>query len=230
MSGIFVTGSNRGLGLEWVRQYAVDGWRVFATCRYPAEAAVLKKIADQYPKVSIHRLDITKAEDIRAIIWEMKGQPVDILLSNAAVYLEKERPEFGCFRYQEWTRTFEVNTLGGMRIAEALVENVAASEKRLIVSISSHMGSIADIQSPVSYYYRTSKAALNAAMHALSYQLKPEGIGVLILHPGGVKTRMGPLNGITPEVSVKGMRQIIDKFTLADSGRFFRWDGVEMSW
>jgi NAD(P)-dependent dehydrogenase (short-subunit alcohol dehydrogenase family) len=230
MPSIFITGSNRGLGLEWARQYAVDGWRVFATCRHPAEASELKELLEQYPKVSIHRLDVTRAEDIRAITWEMKGLPVDVLLSNAGVYLEKGRPEFGCFRYQEWAQTFDVNTFGGMRVAEALVENVASSKKRLIVAISSHMGSIAEIQSPGSYYYRTSKAALNAAMQALSHQLRPMGIGVLILHPGGVRTRMGPPGGITPEVSVKGMRQIIDRFTLADSGRFMQYDGIELPW
>lgn len=230
MSSIFITGSNRGLGLEWVRQCANDGWRVFATCRHPAEAFELRKLAEQHPTVSIHRLDVTLPEDIRAIIWEMEGEAIDILLNNAGTYLEKEGPEFGCFRYQEWAQTFAVNTMGGMRVTEALVDNVARSEKKLIVAISSHMGSIADIHSPGSYYYRSSKAALNAAMQGLSVQLRPLGIGVLILHPGGVKTRMGRRGAITPEESVRGMRQVIDRFTLADSGRFLRYDGIELPW
>lgn len=230
MSSIFITGSNRGLGLEWVRQCANDGWRVFASCRHPAEAPELRELAEQYPTVSIHRLDVTIAEDIRTITWEMEGAPIDILLSNAGVYLEKGGAEFGCFRYQEWSRTFEVNTMGSMRIAEALVDNVARSNKKLIVAISSHMGSITDIQSPDSYYYRSSKAALNAAMQGLSVQLRPMGIGVLILHPGGVKTRMGPRDGITPGKSIRGMRQVIDRFTLADSGRFLQYDGTELPW
>ena len=183
MPSIFITGSNRGLGLEWVRQCAADGWKVFATCRHPAEALELRELAEQYPGVSIHRLDVTISEDIQAITWEMEGEPNDILLSNADVYLEKGRPEFGCFRYQEWAQTFAVNTMGSMRVAEALVDNVAKSERKLIVAISSHMGSIADIQSPGSYYYRSSKAALNAAMQGLAVQLRPMGIGVLILHP-----------------------------------------------
>ena len=99
MSSIFITGSNRELGLEWVRQYADDKWRVFASCRHPAEANDLKKLAEQCPTINIHRLDITLPEDIRAIIWEMEGEPIDILLSNAGTYLEKGGPEFGCFRY-----------------------------------------------------------------------------------------------------------------------------------
>lgn len=230
MPTIFITGSNRGLGLEWAREYAADGWTVFATCRHPAEATALQNLAAKHENLTIHRLNVTKSEDIRAIIWEMRGRPIDILLSNAGVYLEKERPEFGCFRYQEWAQTFDVNVFGGMRVAEALVENVKQSQRRLIVAVSSHMGSIADTQSPDSYYYRSSKAALNASMQALSHQLRPMGIGVLILHPGGVRTRMGPQGGIDPETSVRGMRGVIDRFTLADSGRFFRYDGVELPW
>ncbi len=230
MSSIFITGSNRGLGLEWARQYAAEGWRVFATCRHPSAASELRHLAAEYPNLTIHRLDVTAMEDIRAVAWELENEPIDLLISNAGVYLEKGRPEFGCFRYQEWARTFEVNTLGGMRVVEALFENVQRSERRLIVAISSQMGSIADIQSPDSYYYRSSKAALNASMQALSHQLKPLGVGVLILHPGGVKTRMGPRNGITPETSVRGMRRVISSFTLKDTGRFIRYDGVELPW
>lgn len=203
---------------------------MFATCRHPAEATELKQLAEEHPGVSIHRLDVTVPEDIRAITWELEGESIDILLNNAAIYLEKGEAEFGCFRYSEWSRTFEVNTLGSMRVAEALVANVARSEWKLIVATSSHMGSIADIQSPGSYYYRSSKAALNAAMEGLSAQLRPLGIGVLILHPGGVRTRMGPHGGVSAEESVRGMRRIIDGFTLADSGRFLKYDGTELPW
>ena len=92
MQSIFITGSNRGLGLEWARQYADDGWRVFATCRHPAEARSLQELAEEHKNVSIHRLDVTSLEDIRALIWELEGEPIDILLSNAGVYLEKGQP------------------------------------------------------------------------------------------------------------------------------------------
>ena len=230
MQSILITGSNRGLGLEWARQYAYDGWRVFATCRHPAEARSLQDLAEEQNTVSIHRLDVTALEDIRALCWELEGEPIDILLSNAGVYLEKGQPQCGYLSYEDWARTFEVNTIGAARIVEAFVDNVALSQKRLVVAISSHMGSIVDIGSPGSYYYRSSKAALNAAMQGLSVELKPRGIGVLILHPGGVKTRMGPPNGISPEESVRGMRAVIGRFTLADSGRFLRYDGTEIPW
>jgi NAD(P)-dependent dehydrogenase (short-subunit alcohol dehydrogenase family) len=230
VQSILITGSNRGLGLEWTRQYADDGWRVFATCRHPAEARELQEFAKEHRSVSIHRLDVTVQEDIRALCWELEGAPIDILLSNAGVYLEKGQPQRGYLSYEDWIRTFEVNTIGTARIIEAFVDNVEMSRKRLVVAISSHMGSIADIGSLGSYYNRSSKAALNAVMHGLSVELKARGIGVLILHPGGVKTRMGPPHGISPEESVRGMRPVIERFTLVDTGRFIRYDGTEMPW
>lgn len=231
MPSVLITGSNRGLGLEWTRQYAMEGWRVFATCRHPGEAQALHKLAEEHPTVSIHRLDVTVPEDIRGISWEIEGEPIDILLSNAAIYLEKGSAELGSICYHDWARTFEVNTMGTIRISERLVENIMMGSKRLIVAISSHMGSITDIQSPGNYYYRSSKAALNATMEGLAVKLKPLGIGVLILHPGGVETRMGPRGGITPEQSVRGMRSVIDRFDLdKDTGRFLQYDGATMPW
>jgi NAD(P)-dependent dehydrogenase (short-subunit alcohol dehydrogenase family) len=231
MPSILITGSNRGLGLEWVRQYAMEGWRVFATCRHPCDAEAVRELTKKYPRVSTHRLDVTSPEDIRGVSWELEGKPIDILLSNAGVYLEKGEAEFGSLCYHDWARTFEVNTMGTLRVSECLVDNVAKSDKRLIVAISSHMGSIADIQYPGSYYYRSSKAALNAAMQGLAAKMEPRGIGVLILHPGGVKTRMGPRHGISPEESVRGMRRLIDRFELKkDTGRFLQYDGANMPW
>lgn len=230
MPSVFITGSNRGIGLEWARQYAREGWRVFATCRHPLEAHDLEELAEEHDLLSVHRLEVTNPEDIRAIRWELEGEPIDVLVSNAGIYLEKGKPQFGCLSHEDWIRTIEVNTVAGMLIAEALIDNVAQSERKLVVAVSSHMGSIADIHDPGSYYYRSSKAALNAAMQGLSVELKPRGIGVLILHPGGVRTRMGPPHGMSPEESVRGMRMRIEEFTLEHSGRFVRQDGTDMPW
>jgi NAD(P)-dependent dehydrogenase (short-subunit alcohol dehydrogenase family) len=228
---MLITGANRGLGLEWARQYAEEGWRVFATCRHPAEAQSLRDLEEKHDGFSVHRLDVTSSEDIRALCWELEGEPVDILLGNAGVYLEKNIAEFGSLCYHDWLRTLEINTLGTVRVAERFLENIARSEKRLIVAVSSHMGSIADIQDPGSYYYRSSKAALNAAMQGLAVKLKPRGVGVLLLHPGGVNTRMGPRHGISPEESVLGMRRIVEGFDLErDTGTFLKYDGTPMPW
>lgn len=230
MPSILITGSNRGLGLEAARQYARAGWRVYATCRHPAEAESLRRLEAECPELTVHRLDVTSLEDIRAIHWELEGHPLDILLSNAGVYLEKGTPRLGGIRYEDWMRTLEVNTLGHVRITEALVDSLERGERRIVAAMSSHMGSIADIHSPGSYYYRSSKAALNAAMQGIAAELKPRGIGVVLLHPGAVSTRMGPRGGLSPAESIRGIRRILDGFTFQDTGRFVQYDGQALPW
>ncbi|MFN3594381.1 MAG: SDR family oxidoreductase [Thiobacillaceae bacterium] len=231
MESILVTGANRGLGLEWCRQYAAAGWRVYATCRYPETASELRALASRHPNVSLHRLDVTLSEHGAAMRAELGESPIDVLVNNAGVYLEKYAPD-SAIRYDDWLLTLQVNTLGAVRVTEALAHNVARSRRRLVVAISSHMGSIADISAPGSYYYRSSKAALNAAMKGLALAYRNMGIGVLILHPGWVKTRMGGWEEapLTPEQSVSGMRRLVDAYTPEMGGRFFRYDGSELPW
>jgi len=231
MSNILITGSNRGIGLELTSQYARDGWRVFATCRHPGEADQLRQLAGRYPSISIHRLDVTVVEDIKAITLELKGTPLDILYNNAGIFLEEDYrlPALGGIRYDHWLRTFDVNTLGAVRMTEALLGNVAMSSKRLVAVMTSHMGSIEDIDMEGSYYYRSSKAALNAAMQGLAAAVRPRKVGILLLHPGAVNTRMSP-HGISPEESVSGLRRIIDGFSLEASGSFIKYDGTPMPW
>lgn len=230
MSSVLVTGSNRGIGLEWCRQYADAGWRVFATCRHPEAADALTELARRNSRLSVHRLDVTRAESVYALRAELQDEPLDLLVNNAAVYLEKYAPS-AAIRYDEWRQTLEVNTLGPVRVTEALADRVAASRLRLVAVLSSHMGSIADIGAAGDTYYRSSKAALNAAMKGLSHTLGERGIGVLLLHPGWVKTRMGGSDApLTPAQSVAGMRARVDGFGMAMSGRFLRHDGSEIPW
>lgn len=230
-NSILVTGSNRGLGLEWVRQFAADDWRVFATCRYPSEADGLKRLAEQFPNISLHRLDVTSHEDLYALRRELNDQSLDILLNNAGTYLEKGELSLGHINYEDWSKTFHVNTMGAVRVTEGLVNQLSRGQKRLVVVTSSHMGSITDIASPGSYYYRSSKAALNAAAISLSIELKPKGIGLLIVHPGAVRTRMGgPESILDPDESVEAMRGLLERFTMAQSGLFLRFDGSEIPW
>jgi NAD(P)-dependent dehydrogenase (short-subunit alcohol dehydrogenase family) len=205
---------------------------VFATCRRPAEANALLEIAGDNPGVSVHRLDVTRADDARAIARALEGMALDVLFNNAGVYLEEDyqEPRLGGIRYADWLRTFEVNTLGAVRVTEALRGNLAAGGKRLVACMTSHMGSIADIDTPGSYYYRSSKAALNAAMRGLAHELRPLGVGVLLLHPGGVRTRMGPGDGVAAAASVRGLRERIAAFNPGDSGQFLRYDGTRMPW
>ncbi|MFO7738362.1 MAG: SDR family oxidoreductase [Desulfatiglandaceae bacterium] len=232
MSSVLVTGSNRGIGLEWIRQYAEDGWRVFATCRHPEEARELRKIAKRTRSVSVHRMDVTRPDEINAVAVELLEEPIDVLVSNAGVYLEKYW-DVGLRRlnYEDWVYSFQVNSLGPVRVTEAFMEHTAKSEKRLAVITTTHMASITDIASPGAYYYRSTKAALNAVMEGIAHELKEKGIGLLLLHPGHVKTRMGGGGtDLQATESVKGMRALVERFTESDSGRFFRYDGKEMPW
>jgi NAD(P)-dependent dehydrogenase (short-subunit alcohol dehydrogenase family) len=232
MPSVLITGSNRGLGLEWARQYAEDGWRVYATCRHPLEAAELQTMAAQDKRITVHRLDVTKIEEMNALSVELMKEPIDVLVNNAGVYLEKYRDvELNKICYEQWLYTFQVNTLGAVRMTRAFYEHVARSERKLVVVISTHMASIADIAAPGAYYYRSTKAALNAAMEGITFELKTRGVGVLLLHPGWVQTRMGGAGtSLMPPESVAGMRSLVDTFTLDRSGRFFRYDGIEMPW
>lgn len=230
MPNVFVTGSNRGIGLEWCRQYADAGWRVFATCRQPDAAEELQYLGRRHATVSIHRLDVTSPDMLQTLRDELRDEAIDVLINNAGVYLEKYiRTE--ALRYDDWLETFDVNTLGPMRVTEAFMEQVTRSQRRLVVSMTSHMGSIAEITAPGDYYYRSSKAALNAAMKGLSIALKDRGIGVLLLHPGWVKTRMGGGEApLTPNESVAGMRSLVDRFSMEMTGRFFRYNDTEIPW
>ncbi|MGW8192865.1 MAG: SDR family oxidoreductase [Desulforhopalus sp.] len=228
---LLITGSNRGLGLEFTRQYLESGWRVYATCRKPAEAQSLSRLAKLHSNLSIHRLDITLQEDLYSLRQELKEISLDILINNAGVYFKNRSRGIECVHYDDWRRTIEVNTLGTVRVTEALLDSIAKNEGvRLVVVISSHMGSISDISEPGSIYYRSSKAALNAAMQCVASALRQRNIGVLLLHPGGVMTRMGPDKGISKQESVGGMRRIIENFSMEKSGAFFQYDGQELRW
>jgi NAD(P)-dependent dehydrogenase (short-subunit alcohol dehydrogenase family) len=232
MRRVLITGSNRGLGLAWVRQCAGRGWRVFATCRDPESAVDLRDLAGQTPAVSVHRLDVTDPIQIGDLAESLQEETIDLLVNNAGVYFERwGQDPIGRIRYDDWEETFRVNTLAPMRVTEALLPHLARGERALVLAISSHMGSIADIEAPRDYAYRSSKAALNAAMHGLAHELEPRGIGVLLLHPGWVRTRMGGSSApIGPEESVRGMLALVDRYAPNLSGGFFRFDGARMPW
>lgn len=231
MHSILITGSNRGLGLEWVRQYASGNWRVYATCRYPEQADDLKIVARNHQNVSLHAMDVTNMDQLSAVADAVQ-EPIDILVNNAGVYHERwGKDPLGQINYADWQHTFDVNTLGPMRVCEQFTRNVANSQYRLVVTITSHMGSIADITSANDYAYRSSKAALNAAMKGLAVDLARRSVGVLLLHPGWVRTRMGGDSApLSEKQSVLGMRRIIAGFNMTLSGHFFRYDGSEIPW
>lgn len=231
MKTVLITGANRGLGLEFCRQYIRDDWRVIATCRYPDNAIDLNSLARQYADLHVHALDVTDFSQIDALSQTLTNESIDVLINNAGIYADEQGVGLGQLNYQSWEKSFLINTLAAVKMTEAFLPQVQKSKQKLIVAISSLMGSMADNVSGGSLSYRSSKAALNAAMKSLSIELCPHSIGVLILHPGWVKTDMGGKNAlINAEESVAGMRQQIDIFNLQKTGRFLNYEGVQLPW
>ncbi len=228
---VLVTGANRGLGLEFVRQYAADGWRVFAACRAPHAAKELKMLAaGSDGRIRVQPLDVTDAASVEQAAAALGGEAIDLLLNNAGVG-GPPKQRLGSLDYAAWSRVLEVNTLGPMRVIEALLENVARSQRKLIVTITSGMGSIADNTSGGSYAYRSSKAAVNIVMKSLAVDLTPRGITCVVLNPGWVRTDLGgPRGTLSPAESVTAVRSVIASLGPQDSGSFLNYDGKPFPW
>jgi NAD(P)-dependent dehydrogenase (short-subunit alcohol dehydrogenase family) len=228
---VLVTGANRGLGLEFVRQYAADGWQVLAACRDPASARELQQLAaGSGGRIEVVALDVSDPASVRAAAQALSGTPIDLLINNAGVGSPRGQ-KLGALDYAAWARVLDVNTLGPMRVTEAFLPHLAAGGGKKVVTITSGMGSIADNTSGGSYAYRSSKAAVNMVVKSLSIDLAPRGITCVVMNPGWVRTDMGGPGGkISPAESIAAMRRVIAKLTPADSGKFFNYDGGQYPW
>ena len=211
MATVLITGSNRGIGLEFVRQYAADGWQVFAAARHPAAADDLQRLAKESAGgVQVLALDVMDAQSINAAGTVVGNAPIDHLINCAGV-MGGSRQQLGNMDYAAWAQVHDINTMGPLRVTEKFIENVARSERKLVVAITSGMGSLADNTSGGHIAYRVSKAAVNMVMRSLAIILAPRGITCLVINPGWVKTRMGgPGAKITAAQSVQGMRKVFE--------------------
>jgi NAD(P)-dependent dehydrogenase (short-subunit alcohol dehydrogenase family) len=215
---ILITGAGRGLGRELARQYAEDGWRVIGTVRKP--------VADLPESLT---LDVAKTADAKRLSSQLRGVAIDVLYCNAGI-IGKRGNRFGSFDYADWEEILRVNLLGAASVIEALVENVAASERKTVCVMSSRLGSIAQT-SGETLPYATSKAALNLLAKGLAATLAPRGITVVALSPGWVKTDMGGESApLTAEASVRGLRRVIESLRRGDSGKFLAHDGSAIAW
>ncbi len=232
MATVLITGANRGIGLEFVRQYAEAGWQVHACCRDPKAATALTRLAaGSGGRVGVHRLDVDDGGSLAALAKDLKGVAVDVLVNNAGVYGDRDRQSFGKIDGTSWDATLRINALGPVLVSQALADNVAKGERKLIACVTSKMGSMADNASGGSYVYRASKAALNAVGVSMARDLAVRGIAVLLFHPGWVQTDMGGSGAtVKPADSVAGMRKVIDGAGPKDSGRFFNYDGAAVPW
>jgi NAD(P)-dependent dehydrogenase (short-subunit alcohol dehydrogenase family) len=227
---VLVTGASRGLGLEFARQYALSGAQVLACARNPGKAELLLGAAERAKgRIAVHELDVASDESVAQFVSEVGTAPIDIVINNAGVY-GGEHQRLGDIDYETWLKTFNVNTLGPVRVIEALRGHLAKSRLKRAIAITSAMGSNTRHDGSA-LIYRSSKAALNNAMRGLSAALKPDGIIVVPMHPGWVRTDMGGPNApLSTEQSVTSMRKVILDLTLGDSGRYINYDGAEIPW
>ena len=245
---VLITGANSGLGLEFAKQYAAKGWSVIATHRRSGVPESLAAITAKFDNVRVERLDVTSAEDVSALAAKLKDVPIDLLINNAGIYNDRSAcrdddcmgdwstQNFGDLHYELLDTIMAVNVKGPLMVSEALVGNVKASTQKKIIAISSTNGSLTDqLAGSGAIFYRASKAALNRAMQLVATKEKPDGVTVVMLHPGAVVTeRQAYLEGfkgmIEMPFSVQHMIETIDKLTIEDSGRFLNYDGTTAPW
>lgn len=233
MATVLVTGSARGLGAELTKQYAESGWEVIACARQSSLISI------ESGSVEPMELDVTDEDSISHLANTLGSRTIDVLINCAGTMGSKsfangglEVGKFGTFEREEWENVMRVNLFGPMRICEALVDNVARSEQKKMVTLSSIVGSMTRNSAGGLYAYRASKAAVNAIMRSMSIDLATQfKIIAIPLHPGWVRTDMGGGNAdIDLKTSVTGMRHVIEDLTLEKTGRFWVYDGSELPW
>ncbi len=228
---VLVTGANRGLGLGFARHYAARGWRVLAGCRAPENAPGLARLAEAANgAVTVLPLDVTNAGQVANAGAMVGNGPLDLLVSNAGIW-GQERSRFGRTDEEAWLQAFRVNCIAPIKLLETCADALARAPRGVAAHLTSRMGSIADNSIGGYYTYRSSKAALNAAVRSAAIDLRPRGIVAIVLHPGWVRTDMGgPGATLSIDESVGAMTALFERVTLADSGRFFHCDGSELPW
>jgi NAD(P)-dependent dehydrogenase (short-subunit alcohol dehydrogenase family) len=247
---VLVTGANSGIGLEFTKQYAARGWTVIATHRRSEVPATLAELSRKYKTLRIERVDVTDPEQVRALASRLAKVPIDVLINNAGVYNDRgtcaadddacagdwTTQNFGRMRYQLLDTILAVNVKGPLLVSEMLFENVKASRLKKIVAISSSNGSLTGPQAGGgAIFYRSSKAALNRAMQLVAASVKGDGVTVVMLNPGPTLTEhqmyLKDFKGmLETSFTVGNMIKTIDAVTLADTGKFLRYDGVAEAW
>lgn len=228
---ILITGANRGIGLEMVKYSMEQGWSVFACCRNPHSADRLFNIAKlSNGKVSVHIADMLELATIQALSYELRNEPVDMIINNAGVY-GSDNNKFGSVDAVNWLQAFQVNAIAPLKMVEAFAEQLFMGKRKIVACMSSKMASMADNGYGNSYIYRSSKAALNAVVKSLSIDLKEQGVISVAFHPGWVKTEMGGPNAeITTRQCVEQLFGHLTRLSFKDSGRFIDIDGSDIPW
>lgn len=233
MPNVLITGANRGIGLELTRQYQDDGWDVTAFVRKPSDG--LDDVAAK-GNVKVVAADLTDDAALKAAVDAVDVESLDLLINNAGMmgspkYAGTDRAwqPFGSFDREEWHEVFDINVFTPLALTELLVDKLRAAENPVVAMMSSQLGSIDSNLSGGLYVYRASKTAVNAVMKSLAVNLKDDGINCVSLHPGWVKTDMGGPNAEVPvSMSASGLRNVLSKLSIKDSGRFIAFDGRDL--
>ncbi len=229
MTSVLITGANRGIGLELSQQYFTNGARVYACCRNPNAAEELTALANASGgKLSIHAMDVSSEASIKLCAEELSDVSIDVLINNAGVY-GGEHQSLGDANLDDWLMTLQINTIGPFRVAEAFEQNLQRANSPKLLTVSSQVGA-STFSMPI-YAYSSSKAAVNKVMQILASEWQQYGISVSLIHPGWVQTDMGGADAaITPQESAEGIRQVIEKMDMTNTGSFFKWNGEIHPW
>ena len=228
MKTVFITGANRGLGLEFVKEYSENDYQVIATCRDPKSSRELNNLAESSSLIYLHQLDVSITKNIQDLANHLQNMSIDILINNAGIY---RSGIFNSVHKDSWIESFVTNTIGPYEVIEHFLPNVLKSHEKKVVSITSKMGSIDDNTSGGSYIYRSSKTALNSMMKSLTHDLKNHNISTMTLHPGWVRTDMGGPGGwIDVKESVSGMIEQIENLSLQNTGQYIDYAGKVIKW
>ncbi len=229
MAVILVTGANRGIGLALVKAYASRRDKVFACIRASSDRLELDAFAKTAPQwVEVIEMDVSDAAEIGRARRRLEAQPIDVLINNAGVSGPEQQTATD-MDFDGLIETLNINTIAPLRVATAFLPNVKAAKGK-IITLSSQMGQVQSASTD-SLAYRVSKAAVNKLMRGLAAELKPQGIPVLIVHPGWVKTDMGgEAAQLTSDQSADQLQKLIDKLDIASTGKFLAWNGKELAW
>ena len=234
---VLVTGSNRGLGFEFAKQYAALGWKVIATARDPATATQLQALAAENRKIVVEKLDLLDTAGIKTLAAKYDGTPIDLIVNNAGVLGDLTKQRLGSLDYTEFQEVMAVNVYGALAVAEAFRENVAASRQKKIVSVTSGSGMISVPGNLGPYFYRASKVSLNMVMRVLADDLRSRGVIVGLVAPGTADTDMRralvgerAAQDQRPETAVAGMIKVIDGLNIEQSGLPFNFTGKQLPW
>lgn len=226
-----VTGSSRGIGLEFVKQLA-PSWNVIATCRDPASAAALLELQAANPSVKVLTLDVNDYEQLADLAIKLWGTPIDLLLLNAGIKgRTPDAIDEGALDAVNMAQVFQTNCISPSKMAWEFKRHVLASERKQIIVMSSGLASISDNTTGGSVAYRISKAAINMAMQEVAVKLASQGVHAMCLAPGWVKTDMGGANArLTVEESVSAMLEVVDKYKQLENGGFYFHTGHRLAW